>query len=413
MNTGTGDDDMGLIAQFRESSAITVKNIDIVNPGASPSGDNFVGSLIGKIQKSGSSGNNKEIVIENCHVYMSDHAHYEAGSFNLTDFDVNGTKGEFGIYNNMNSSGGLIGDIEESSVVIIRNCSASVPVVTVGKENNRASGGLIGVIRNKANVTIDDCYVGGNAVEDGDYVDYSSNSINIVCLSRQNLTTLYAGGFIGTVDTATDRSRVKVNNCYSTASVYSDIYSGGFIGNYYNTDSSDYIRNSYALGRIFTKSGNTENNVGSFFGRINNAESALANYRQYCTGNRFLDYSPFESEVSEGVKTFTRDTIATKTAYEQLYDAGGYSPAVPYCINKLTKSYPFIEVPDGAVHYGDWPVPKPSGRSFDGDFGIIYYEIVQHGSYNIGNLDRYYHGWIADSTKTDSEENKYDIVLFK
>ena len=243
-------------------------------------------------------------------------------------------------YSLSSGTGGLVGAVRDFSELTINNCSASIPVFNV----NGYTGGLVGAALNTSKLIVINSYVGGYAdTLDGTHRDYSSNSINVVSLNSS------AGGFIGYVmNSATD---VRIENCYTTASVYSKKYAGGFVG---NTGGSNKVFNrDDALGRVFYDANSTTpNNFGAFVGVGGDSISG---------GNqvRYLDYSATITD-EEDFATAAFSANATPVSERILAsEKTGYNNTKSYM---CSGEYPYRTVNTNGKydHVGDWANPKSS-----------------------------------------------------
>ena len=396
------DADLGLFAQSRDGANLRIHDLNLVDPHANVvETSNFIGLFCAKV--SGDGGAAPSLTIDNCHAYMSSDDEYKAGSFNISNNAINSSTGK-GIQGRSSAIGGLIGTVEKNGKAYVYNSSASVPIVNDLEDNANnpeklSVGGLIGY--GEGIVVIQNCYVGGYAEStmEGGFVDYSSESANLAIVSTKK--HFHEKGWIGGIAGKLSGDQIVIENCYSTASIYYGIentnlsgYAGGFVGELPNNSKSK-IQNCYSAGRVLCLS-DYPGNYGAFLGRANGNYSNVKD-------NYYFDYSGFVSQFGNEVRHVDGNYTANISG---LTEVSNKVSAFPYN-TALGYAYPFTPVSENAAisingnnyrHYGDWPHPKPLEISFDGNFGIIYYEIVQHGTGTSSRKDAYYHGWIANAS---------------
>ncbi|MCR5097196.1 MAG: InlB B-repeat-containing protein [Erysipelotrichaceae bacterium] len=331
------DTDLGIFSQHRQGKLI-INNLNVINPSVKANRGN-AGTLVGKTQNAGG------LIVDNCHVYMSDRDAYYSGTYNINIHSLNDPNGRgvsltsdnTGNYGNI---GGLVGSALNSSITIT-NSSASVPVRAFNMNNqSNGVGGLIGYANNSARIS--NCYVGGFARNTKErYVDYDPESVNIYVYAEK-VNNLKVGGFIGW----SNSNNVVISDCYSTASVYGNNNTGGFVGHF----GSGKIINSYSTGRVFYDNSRATS-VGAFVGNGN------LNINQEGNENRYFDYSEYKINLPNNVFYATVDKSNAVATLSKDLEYNVNSPAKPYN-TVLGNKYPFREQPNGQIHYGDWPNPK-------------------------------------------------------
>lgn len=272
-------------------------------------------------------------------------------------------------------------------------------------KNNIGAGGFGGYARG---VTIKYAYAGGRTNNDAQAQgkDYQGEPYdrNVYAIGGKN----NVGGFIGNCISS------NIEKCYTTCSVREDLdsanndkgtgqgnstFAGGFVGNCEESTIAD----SYCTGLVTAEdcvagafSGNPGNSkfqnnfyLGGLFGNIQTADGKTEN------GNGKKGKTNSATEANIGSAPFT----------------GGTAKAEPYANHLIsTNVYPFEFASQIlTTHIGDWPASsQPKEQSFEGDFGILYYEIVQHGD-DKNARDYYYHGFVGDLTKDGSRSNYEEI----
>lgn len=306
------------------------------------------------------------------------------------------------------SAGGFFGELYDlkaalsddyASILVKKQTSVN------NAKNNIGAGGFGGYA---SGVTIKYAYAGGRTNNDAQAQgkDYQGEPYdrNVYAIGGRN----NVGGFIGNCISS------KIEKCYTTCSVREDLnsanndkgtgqgnstFAGGFVGNCEESTITD----SYCTGLITAEdcvagafSGNPGNSkfqnnfyLGGLFGNIQTADGKTEN------GNGKKGKTNSATEANIGSASFT----------------GGTAKAEPYANHLIsTNVYPFEFTSQTlTTHIGDWPVSsQPKEQSFEGDFGILYYEIVQHGD-DKNARDYYYHGFVGDLTKDGSRSNYEEI----
>ncbi len=319
---------------------------------------------------SGASGNNSgysgAVTIINCSVFG-------AGNQDLVSAE--------------NAAAGLAAYISTSGKVDVENSAASVYVAGSDAQVNAASdgfGGLIGYLNSTgSNSIISKCYVGGRTVEG----TYKENTSDNSTQGRYNIRgNGYVGGFIGQV---TGSNSLNVENCFTTASAYSGTSASTNNGNGAGTSkqAGSFIANSTNASLSVTSCYATGLTNGTVF-----VGESVSNSAPYNGNNYYLAGVNKANLTGAGVKgakvgdagtPFAEQTSRVRT---NKYDTS------------LEENYPYQVVSGQSVYYGDWVVPKNT-QNIDGSFGILYYEIVQHGT-GKGAEDHksvYYHGFVGNA----------------
>lgn len=319
-----------------------------------------------------------------------------AGSVTIKNCNVFGV-GNQDLISAKKAAGGLAAYISSKEKLDVENDAVSMYVAASDTKENSAStagvgfGGLIGYLNSTgANGTISKCYVGGRTAEGAYNETVNNNSTQ----GRYNIRgNGYVGGFIGQIEGS---NTLSVENCFTTASAYSgtsastksgngagtSAQAGSFIAN--STDASLSVKSCYSTGltngTVFV-GGSVVNNL------VNNSQ----NY--YLAGVNKSDLTGAgvkKANVNDAGTPFAKQTSSVDT---NKYDSS------------LKGNYPYQMISGQSVYYGDWVVPK--AQDLEGSFGILYYEIVQHGtgSEAAKNKSVYYHGYIGNAVAGEDKTN--------
>ncbi|MDD6361717.1 MAG: hypothetical protein PUG18_00450, partial [Lachnospiraceae bacterium] len=287
------------------------------------------------------------------------------------------------------AAAGLAAYISAGGKVDIENNAASVYVAGSDSQNSSDAagfGGLIGYLNSTINDSrVSNCYVGGRTAA-GEYKDTVDDAAT---QGRYNIRGYgYVGGFIGQV---AGSHSLTIEKCFTTASAYSGTnggtgnggqnaaQAGNFVG--YSSNSSAVITFCYATGLT----------NGTVFAGGNWAATSGDNYYLKGVNKGELTGAKVKGEAKETAGTpFANQTATVKT---NIYD------------KTLEGDYPYQMISGQSAYYGDWVIPKKT-QSFNGDFGILYYEIVQHGEGQNAEKHVYYHGFVGNAAASDSSENK-------
>lgn len=298
-------------------------------------------------------------------------------------------------------AGGFIGKQGSSAVSTFTDDVASVLVKT-SAAGNYGIGGFAGALTSSSVTT---CYAAGRTSE-GSYqpsqVDASNQSSGSTDVSDTGNSdqpydrnvyaagtsgAVHAGGFVGTTAGST-----SISSIYSTCSVRNDSVnagssSGGFVG-----ANSGSISSSYCTGLV---TGSENGNAGIFAGTSKEEE----------TGNYCL------SDLANNPNQVSGDgqTVATAVTHGDSNIAGtaAESSALPYD-STLQPGYFFKTLAELSSaskiswHVGDWPTVF-TAKSFDQEYGILYYEAVQHGDTKNADIEYFYHGYMVDLTSSGKD----------
>lgn len=345
---------------------------------------------------------------------------------------------------NVVRNGGLIGEIQTAddpdARITVKKCSASVYVKSSsGTVDNRTkepglrevdiAGGLIGHVEgNNGSIDVENSYAGGhteNALKSPYYS--SADKTRGKSAAGRNVSSYgIAGGLVGAV--YSKDARISFSSDYSTASAacasgksmvsYSD--AGGLIGYVSKNIQNIYASDCYSTGLV---EGDLKGGVAGYIALTYQAkEETLKNF----TNCRFLEavstgqyggeipavnileqHAVPDSGLPQIVKAYDKFSGCVYPAdASSLTSGGGTAEAKPYDQHlQGVGKYPFIS--GQKIHYGDWPVLQVK-QSFKGDFGILYYEIVQHGT-DKRQRDYYYHGFVGSLTSDGSKENYEEV----
>ena len=286
------------------------------------------------------------------------------------------------------AAAGLAGYISAGGKEDIENNAASVYVAGSDSQNSSDAagfGGLIGYLNSTNNDSrVSNCYVGGRTAN-GEYKDTVNNSTQ----GRYNIRGYgYVGGFIGQI---AGSNSLTIENCFTTASAYfatnggtgnggqSAAQAGNFVG--YSSNNSAVITSCYATGLT----------NGTVFAGGKLDAASKDNYYLKGVNKEDLTGANVKGEAKETAGTpFAKQTATVKT---NTYD------------KTLVGDYPYQMISGQSAYYGDWVIPKKT-QSFNGDFGILYYEIVQDGEGQNAEKHVYYHGFVGNAAASNSSENK-------
>ena len=339
-------------------------------------------------------------IISQCGTYMSSRDQYYMGAVDLNSANWTMNDPEHGrhIFSKASSAGGYIGRLRNT--LEMTDSFASVPIYggKRGNTNGAATGGLIGYIPTwgttdaTRSLTIRNCYTSGYLAEneqsgaDNSSYMYSPDCVGIVTFSSGG--TLGAGGIIGLLQTG---QRVTIENCYSTASVASNITASGFIGNISNMSNSMHINNCYTLGSVYAPANNTTTKNALFASIPGNKTMALSVFSDcYAFGLANTEFSVTPPEFAHPVSSIGHVEIQGLPDYEVIEyredvitpdylnqdrvnkthmvrnNTMTFSyniPRINYPYRPVTKTGYNVENATGATsgnraryaHYGDWP----------------------------------------------------------
>lgn len=261
--------------------------------------------------------------------------------------EVKGSAFVGGFAGYINAGDGQISISDSLASMYVRKDETLIPEDDVVDANNSGVGGFIGTIRTGIkNSIIQNCYAGGRTTRGSyseDTGEENKGRYNVQWLNPGNTELGGAGGFIGTFYNAENDGRIKIENSYTTASVYADNKDAS-VGSFGGRISDDYdvtLTDTYSTGLVPSSS---LRYIGGP-NRITN-DSSDNYYLDSVNNNLFSDRNADSAYVGE------EGTPFAKPAKE--------SAAKPYD-NKLDKEYPFAWVTsiniDGPIYYhvGDWP----------------------------------------------------------
>jgi hypothetical protein len=216
------------IGFFGWTSGATIQNLNLTN--VNITGVQYIGGLVGQLR--GASN------VDNC----------------FTSGTVTSVAGPSWLHDS--SCGGLFGYTNDASTVDDSHSSCSI----IGQ---RYIGGLAGQLRN---TTMSNCYSTGNVTSNyadskaGGLVGYTNDGAIIQeCYTSGNVDgNQYSGGLIGQQYNST------ISRSYSIGTVNGTNNIGGFVG---YADASASISNCYSKGDVTRKSGETGTVIGAFCGR--------------------------------------------------------------------------------------------------------------------------------------------------
>lgn len=319
-----------------------------------------------------------------------------AGSVTIKNCNVFGV-GNQDLISAKKAAGGLAAYISSKGNLDVENDAVSMYVADSDTQENSAStagdgfGGLIGYLNSSAGGSqISKCYVGGRTAEGAYNETVNNNSTQ----GRYNIRGYgYVGGFIGQV---TGSHSLKVENCFTTASAYS--------GTTANSGNGSDAKNAAEAGSFIANSTNASLSVtfcystgltnGTVFvgGSVSNGgNNSPKNYHLAGVNKSDLTGAGVKkAKVNDAGTPFAKQTSSINT---NKYDSS------------LDGNYPYQMTSGQSVYYGDWVVPK--AQDLDGSFGILYYEIVQHGtgSEAAKNKSVYYHGYIGNAVAGEDKTN--------
>lgn len=306
------------------------------------------------------------------------------GAVKINDCNVFGV-GNLDRVSAKDAAAGLAAYISTSGNLDVENSATSIYVADSDTQVNSASdgfGGLIGYVNsNEGGSQISNCYVGGRTAG-GEYKEIINDDST---QGRYNIRgNGHVGGFIGQI---AGSNLLKIENCFTTASAYSgstvnvkngngagtNAQAGSFIANSANSNLS--VTSCYATGLTNGTVFVGENGSSSFSKTENNYYLSGVN-KAKLTGANVKG-----AKVGDAGTPFAKQTEVVRT---NKYDAS------------LKGDYPYQMISGQSVYYGDWVVPKNT-QDIDGSFGILYYEIVQHGDKANATKSAYYHGFVGNA----------------
>ena len=327
-------------------------------------------------------------------------------SVKITTTGING--GVAGTITGGGHQGGLAGSLSATGTTDVEDSFASLLVTT---DTGDATGGLIGLVSGNGSAVITRCYAAGRTTAGA----YAADIGNV---SSKLSTGGSVGGLVGVIQSV---SSCSITDSYTTCSVSSASTNaasgiGGLLG---ASTAPVSISNSYTTALVITGSAK----AGRFIGICSNTiTAAKTNY--YLSG------------INDTVKAVSGDgnneDVATKaysatTGSPFSVDEGTRKPALPYD-TKLASPYPYMTISQlnslsaspatltaaqlvtDNSHVGDWTTGKSESRlTFEKQFALLYYEIVQSGS----NKTFYYHCYAADAQAKNTAWGSYEFKEFQ
>ncbi|MGN8738672.1 glycine-rich protein [Bilifractor sp. HCP3S3_D3] len=319
-----------------------------------------------------------------------------AGSVTIKNCNVFGV-GNQDLISAKKVAGGLAAYISSKGNLDVENDAVSMYVAdsdTQGESAGTAGdgfGGLIGYLNSSAGGSqISKCYVGGRTAEGAYNETVNNNSTQ----GRYNIRgNGYVGGFIGQI---AGSNALSVENCFTTASAYS--------GTTANSGNDSDSENAAEAGSFIANSTNENLSVKSCYstGLTNGTVfvgGSVSNGGNNSPKNYYLAGVNKSDLTGAGVKKANVNDAGTPFAKQtSSVDTNRYD-------SSLKGKYPYQMISGQSVYYGDWVVTK--AQDLDGSFGILYYEIVQHGtgSEAAKNKSVYYHGYIGNAVAGEDKTN--------
>ena len=318
-------------------------------------------------------------------------------SVKITTTGING--GATGTITGGGHQGGFAGSLSSSGTTDVEDSFASLLVTT---DTGDATGGLIGLVSGNGSAVITRCCAAGRTTAGA----YAADIGNV---SSKLSTGGSVGGLVGVIQSV---SSCSIADSYTTCSVSSASANaasgiGGLLG---ASTAPVSISNSYTTALVITSSAK----AGRFIG-ICSKTVTVGNPNYFLSG------------INDTVKAVSGDgnneTVATKaysatTGSPLSVDKGTRKPALPYDtsldsaylymtisqLNSLSASPATLTaaqlVTDNS-HVGDWPTGKSESRlTFEKQFALLYYEIVQSGT----TKTFYYHCYAADPQSIKDEK---------
>ncbi len=293
------------------------------------------------------------------------------------------------------SAGGLIGSLNSSATATVTACAASLYVDSAGD-----AGGLVGTIKGPIELT--KSYSGGHTVKTkAAYYDKLTpvnmpNGEQINVIGGRN-----AGGLVGNADLNAVGNAGKIEQCYSTCSVYTlasqaGLYAGGLVGEQAGGTIALCYAVGYVSGKEETDAGSTATitdgtkicaRIGQFAGNLTgvtmNTETPNWYYmivnERYDTDNGFTYLAPVGGGASPSHSGITA-LDETVNSYNSFTMSSAWNTATPYDpvlgtyyqnkynLRTVEQLGTNLTVPNDMkeyideffvkTHHGDWPAPE-------------------------------------------------------
>lgn len=286
-------------------------------------------------------------------------------------------------------AGGFLGRQESSAASLFTEDAASVLVETDASDGSGA-GGFAGSLGTAA---VTACYASGRTSQGSYQPGADSGDTNSPydrnVYAGSTSGSVQAGGFVGIAGSGT-----AIADSYSTCSVRNESADAGAAAGGFAGSNDGAVTGSYCTGLV-TGGGST----GSFSGTS--------------TGTGADNYCLSDLAGNPGQVAGDGKSIAAAVLHSDPSVAGeaAAASALPYD-STLKTSYPFrtlaeltkdaASVSGISLHVGDYPTVFAQ-KSFDRDYGILYYEAVQHGDTKNGDIEYFYHGYLVDLAAAGSQ----------
>lgn len=263
--------------------------------------------------------------------------------------EVKGSAFVGGLAGYINAGEGQVSISDSLASMYVRKDENLIPEEDVVDANNSGAGGFIGTIRTgNENSVIQNCYAGGRTTKGSyseDTGEENKGRYNVQwILTKDRDTSLGgAGGFIGTFYNADNAGRIRIENSYTTASVYAN-NNDAYVGSFGGRISDNYevtLNNTYSTGLVHADS---PKYIGGEKGIT--AVSGNNYYLDSVNNNLFSDRNAKSAYIGQEGTPFAKPE---KKSSAKTYD------------NKLDKEYPFKWVTSINInrtiygHVGDWP----------------------------------------------------------
>jgi prepilin-type N-terminal cleavage/methylation domain-containing protein len=392
-------------------TGLSIENCNVSVSGAENSSPNSSG--VGNNGSAGAAGNsNKSVQVSGgysaggilgyCGASEADNSGSNSGGSSAGNSVYNGAvkiqncsaigAGNMDLVSARKAAAGLAAYISAGGKVDIENNAVSVYVAGSDSQNSSGTagfGGLIGYLNSTINESrVSNCYVGGRTAA-GEYKDTVNDNTT---QGRYNIRGYgYVGGFIGQI---AGSHSLTIDKCFTTASAYSATNGGTGNGGQNAAQAGNFVGYSSNRSAVITSCYATGLTNGTVFAGGKCDAASKDNYYLKGVNNGELTGANVKGEAKETAGTpFAKQTATVKT---NIYD------------KTLEGDYPYQMISGQSAYYGDWVIPKKT-QSFDRDFGILYYEIVQHGDQAGASKDAYYHGYVGNVALDERDNNIQEV----